>query len=166
MTREEFTALPLAIALGMIWDALVDGDSLRHISAPEMPMAPKYDRKIFCRDGYYWASETTLRDLQYHHRRAAEGVDDERWGEQNRKTAAALDRWIAWRTVSPAETWSGVRGQDDVTAAAPRAKPHIYPRDYTGSGTTAQPRQPAAEPSEDFDSPDGQGFGDGDDLPF
>lgn len=128
MTKEQFTGLPTRIALGILYEGsagiqkLVDAAEM-----PQKPLPPKYDFRLFRKGGFNWASETDLEGLVYWHGRAKESADaGGQYAEKDAKKCAALERWIAYRSWYPHLTWEGQRGDEQVRAAGPRAKPKVY----------------------------------------
>lgn len=142
MDRDEFLALPPAIALRVIFDAL-DEEAVRAIGnagTPTRPKCPKYDQMIFRQGGVQWASETDLDGLRFWHGKALEPPSDPKYVEANKKRAASLERWIAWREWYPDAAWSGERDGKHGVAKRPSAKPTVYPRP-DGNGRPAAPPQ-------------------------
>lgn len=137
MTKDEFCALPIKTALGLLWDYCRLDEELAAMPAPTPPppprssaSAPRYDRRIPRKDGVTYASEYDLEGLRYWHGRASAGaVVSGPYQEADRKQAEALAYWITYREAEPAAVWTGLRGDDVVTAAAPSNKPTVYPRD-------------------------------------
>ena len=158
MNRAEFIALPAPLALRLVWDVIED--QLEGLEAPKPPRSPKYDRKIYRKGGFQWASETDLESLNYWRGLAAKSADNGgEYAEKDAKQRDALDRWIEWRLCFPSETWRGTRGDDEVRADPPSGKPEV--REHTrraGGGSSAA-------------TPSGGGFhanndDDDDDIPF
>ncbi len=143
MDRAEFTVLPVGVALGLLFDA---NPALAKAQAPELVKAPRYDGRIFKKGGFQWMSEMLAADLRWWRERKTESANgDGKYAESDRKSCAALDKWIAWREQSPNETWSGTRGDDNVTAAPPSKFPAIH--ENTG-------RRPPPPPADDMPPPD------------
>lgn len=123
MTREEWTSLPLKIALGLIYDV---STHVRNMPMPEVPRPPRYDGRLSKKGGYVWMSEMTLESLIWWHTKKAESAEaGTEFSERDGKVANTLAKWIEWRSVSPAEVWSGTRGEDRATAAAPSREPEL-----------------------------------------
>jgi len=159
MNRDDFTRLPAAIALGLVWDHLELERHLGGVEAPKPPRPPKYDQRIYRKDGLQYASETDLDGLTWWHARYAEsGMGGGQYAEKDAKNAERLAYWVAWRTVEPTKQWSGTRDDREVTAQAPSHKPTLYPKD----GPRPAPKQPKHR-TEDWpdDPPDAA-----EDLPF
>jgi hypothetical protein len=149
MTRDEFLALPPAVGLRVLFDAL-DEDTARVIASLDkikLPLPPKYDQMIFRQGGVMWASETDIEGLRFWHRKSTDGQGDPKWAEQNKKRADSLARWIAWRECFPDAVWSGERDRAAVVAKAPSSKPMVYAR--SGNGQRQAP--PPPPPPEDID---------------
>lgn len=137
MNKEEFCSLPPAVALAALWTALLNSGSastvvmeLERTPKPQVPRPPRFDRRIYQRKGYQWASEMDLRGLQFWQGRYAEGAAREgnQYAEKDAKSVKELGYWIAWRRVEPNAVWSGERDREQVTASAPHAKPFVYER--------------------------------------
>jgi hypothetical protein len=153
MTRDEFTALPASMALGLLWDVAKLGDRLANVEAPKVPRPPKFDSAIYRRDGVQWASETDVEGLTFWRDKKRQSTDP-KYAEKDAKAAKALDYWIQWRRVEPFTPWTGERNRESVTALPPCGKPNVYPRQ---GGPTA----PKIEtPAPDFDGGDGTGTDD------
>lgn len=126
MDRDEFTALPLAIALGLVWD--IAGPKLKAMPAPKLPLPPKYDGRQSKDGGFCWFSEMALADLEYWRDKNAKGAaDGGQYADSNRKKAEVLGKWVEWRRVYPGAQWRGVRGDDKApsTAARPSRDPTV-----------------------------------------
>ena len=163
MNRQDFTSLPLSLALGAIWDALHEhGDAgmiLDDMPAPKRAGSPKYDSAIYRREGVTYASEYDAEGLRFWQRRAADSAaGGGQYAEQDAKQAKALGFWIAWREQNPGAVWSGERNREQVTAAAPSAKPTVYPR----NGGATKPAAPSGGGYSDAD----YGADDDSDIPF
>jgi hypothetical protein len=157
VTREEFLELPPAVALRVLFDAL-DEDTTRaiaHMEKIKLPLPPKYDAMIYRQGGIMWASETALEGLLYWRDKYLAN-NDPKYAEKDRKRAATLDRWIAWRECYPDAVWGGERNEQPVTARPPSKKPTVYPR--TGGNGGGQRRE-APPPQDDDIDPDS-------DVPF
>lgn len=126
MTKEQFTALPAAMALGILWDVAKLGERLANVEAPKVPFSPKYDARIYRKDGFQWASETNLESLRFWHgKMAASAAGNGEYAAKDAKRAETLERWIKWRECFPDSIWSGERDETRVTAAAPSGKPEL-----------------------------------------
>ncbi len=160
MTREDFLSLPPTVALRILFDALDEETSAAVLCAelPKRPLPPKYDYTIYRQGGVQFASETAAEDLRFWHDRAAKSAaGNGDYAARDKKNAELLARWIAWREWYPDAAWSGTRGERDVVAALPSAKPAIY-QSQRRNGATATPRPSAPQRSDDID-PDA-------DIPF
>jgi len=176
MNRAEFLSLPPGVALRILFDALDEDtvDAIERTEMPEIPRSPKYDYMIYRQGGVQWASETDLRGLTWWRDRAqASAAEGGKWAEKDAKNAEALNRWIAYREFYPDAPWSGERNREPVVAAAPTAKPRVYPR--AGGGAPRQPPKQQEVPAEDyFGTGGGKGYSDADygsngaddDIPF
>lgn len=139
MTREQFCALPLSVALGIIHDC-IKMESFGPIEmAPEYraPMAPKFDQKLRTKGGYMWASECSLRELEYQHGFLTRPGKPE-YAEKNAKAAKGVSFWLEWRRAFPSEVWSGERNRVQCTAAPPRGKPQVHPWEDRDAPAPAQ----------------------------
>lgn len=155
MNREEFLALPHALQIRVLFDALDEGAArfIRELEPVKPPRPPKYDQMIFRSGGVMWASECDLEGLRFWHKRSVDGLNDPKYGDNNRKRAEALARFIAWRECYPDAAWSGERDRNAVVARVPSSKPTVYARNGGG------PARPPAPPPEDDINPDSE-------LPF
>lgn len=153
MTRDEWCALPLPLALAIIYDAApavlaqaIDGEA-----AARIPQAPKYDDVINRKGGITWASEYDAEGLRYwRDEKRKSGEAGGEWAEKDAKTAKSLGYWLEWRSMFPAAIWSGKRFGQPATAAAPSGKPTIYPRE-TRIGAESASRVPAPSLDDDGD---------------
>jgi hypothetical protein len=126
VTREEFIALPPAVALGILWDRFGFAERLRDVAAPKLPYPPRYDARIYRKGGFQWASETDLEGLRFWHARYVEGAEKGgQWAAKDKKRADELARWIAWREAFATECWRGTRDNAEIVAASPSRKPEI-----------------------------------------
>ena len=160
MNRAEFTGLPVALALGLLWDALeTEGRAwLEAQEAPKPARPPKFDQILYRKEGIMWASECDAEGLRWWHKRAAESAESgSQYAEKDAKLAKSLGFWIAYREQNPTAIWSGERNREQVTAKAPQSKPEVYPRD----GQRAAPAAPSS--SGGYSDAD---YGSDDDLPF
>ncbi len=151
MTRDEFASLPPMIALGLIYD--VASARLREMPLPAVPRPPKYDGRVSRGEkGFTWMSEMTQRDLEWWEKAKRENAaKGDRYAEQNLKSASALAKWIEWRRLFPNEAWSGIRGEDRVTALPPQRDP---PLNDWGPRTGAAPKN---QDKSGFGSPEDDG---------
>lgn len=160
MTRDQWTALTLRQALGLLWDHLALGDSLGDVEPPLAPRPPKFDSRINGKDGFVWASEADMSALRRAHARAlASAAKGGEWAEKDAKAAKAYSYWIAWREVEPSTPWHGERNRFEVTARPPSASPAIHK--YPPRGAAAAPATAPAQTTVDFDE-----NGLSDDIPF
>ncbi|MCC6642756.1 MAG: hypothetical protein IT386_16470, partial [Deltaproteobacteria bacterium] len=77
MNRQEFTGLPLSLALGLLWDALESRNPCAHLDGAEPPKParpPRFDSAIYRRDGITWASEYDAEGLRYWRDKNAAGA--------------------------------------------------------------------------------------------
>lgn len=127
MTREEFEALPLRTALGVIYDLLAR--DLAHTEAPRVARSPKYDDRYPKKKGLFcWVSEMTLDDMTFWRGKKAESAaSGGEWAEKDAKWVTKFDKWIEWRRLFPNEVWSGTRGESRATAAPPSRDPALHP---------------------------------------
>jgi hypothetical protein len=159
MQREQFTALPLSLALGAIYDAI---PSLASAQAPQLPRAQKYDTRLTRKGGTYcWLSEMSLESLVYWEklkRTSAESGGE--FAEKDRKLATTLAYWVTWRQVFPNDRWHGKRGEESVTADPPSRDPALYEWGPRGGGSRHQteredsPPPAAADEYGDLDTDD------------
>lgn len=142
MTRDEFLSLPPMLALRVLFDA-IDDDTMRALEAmpkPKVPFPPKYDFRIFRKDGFMWASETDLEGLRFWHKRYADSaLKGGQYADKDKKNAAEMERWIAWRECEPSAAWGGERNRERVTAHAPSAKPSVWPSQRGGQRAAPPP---------------------------
>jgi hypothetical protein len=147
--REDFCALPLPIALGVLFDI---AHKLADVPMPDIPRSPKYDGRLSRGSkGYCWMSEMDLESLQWWHAKTTESASrGGQYAEKDAKTAATLGKWIAWRTVAPDATWRGTRGDTAATGQPPSREPQLHqweerPPDARATTSTA----PRTEPDDD-----------------
>lgn len=154
MTREEFSSLPLSIALGLIYDVLKS--RLEGVPKPKLPLPPKYDGRIGRQGGFNWLSEMSLESLVWWHKEKLKGAErNDQHTARNKKTAENISKWIAWRRVFPTEQWMGIRGEEKAVAEFPSKKPELNkwddrktPDAPAGRNGSQQPRQ--ASDDDDF----------------
>lgn len=158
MTKEEFVALPVGLALAALFDATPE---LADVPAPRVPFPPKYDLRLPRKGGYLWASECSLSSLQWWQRhkreRAAEGGQ---YADKDNALADKLDRWITWRMACPTERWSGLQGDGTVTSPAPVERPSVREYERRTEYAKAQDDEPRAIFTGDSDAEEETG------LPF
>lgn len=148
MTPDEFFSLPSGIALRVLFDALPRelSDSVLARAKPEEPRRPKYDAQLHGKAGFAWASETDLGGLHWFRNRSLESAaKGGEWAAKDQKMADNLGRWIAWREWYPDAVWSGIRGEAEVVASAPCAKPKVHPRKANGQRKQSAPAQDDAD---------------------
>lgn len=150
MERSEFTALPVGVALGLLFDA---NPGLARVPAPELTRPPRYDGKLFRKGGFVWMSETELASLKWWREKKQESANSgSQYAARDAKDVATLDKWIAWREQSPTECWSGTRGDESVMAAAPSRSPVL--RENTRRGPAPPPDyEPEPMPADDGEIP-------------
>lgn len=151
MTKEELFGLPPAMALRLIFAELPPDlqECILGQEKPKLPFSPKYDMKIYRKDGFQWASETALDGLQYWHQKATQSAaSGGQYAEKDKKKADNLQRWIAWRECFPDAAWSGERDHDAVTAPTPSSKPMVYAHSARAAASSA------SAPSSDHDNDD------------
>jgi hypothetical protein len=144
MTREELLALPPVLAIMVIYDCL-DEETVAAIKAKEpikAPQQPRFDFALFASNGSTYASECTLKQLDWYIDRAKKSVaENSKYAEQDKKKLEKLAEWRKWRGCNPSVIWVGKRGDDEgVVAAPPSDRPRVYPR-TGGGGGQAPPAQ-------------------------
>jgi hypothetical protein len=151
MTREEFASLPPMLALGLIYD--IAGPKLREMRMPKVPLPPRYDGRLSRGSmGFWWMSEMDLSSLEWWERKKRESAEGGgQYAERNRKGAATLQAWIAWRKLFPSEVWSGTRGEERATAAPPSREPVVRPWPKREGGNDAGKSKTKRGPSPDDD---------------
>lgn len=145
MNKAQFLALPTHEQLGEIWDLLQSRPATTGTPAGAgNGSPPKYDTSISRKGGMVqYASETDLSGLIFWKNRADEPPSDPKYAESNAKQSKALSYWIGYRQANPNAVWMGERNRQQVTAAAPSAKPETYIKGaptsaaYSGSTQTA-----------------------------
>jgi hypothetical protein len=157
VNREEFTGLPLRLALGVIWDAIGAG-RFEMLPIVQVPRPPKYDGRLTRKGGFWWLSEMDLNSLQFWCAKKKEGAaSGSQWAEKDGKLAATMSKWIEWRTLFPNDVWSGVRGDDRATAAAPSREPAL--RQWDDNGSRRQNNAPPPSADDDGRATDEDEFG-------
>lgn len=136
MTRAELLALPPVLALMVIYDCL-DEATVAAITAKDpivAPQQPRFDFALYGSGGSSYASECTLKQLDWHIDRAKKSVaDGGQWAEKDAKKLEKLGEWRRWRGCNPAAIWVGKRGDEEaVVAAPPSDRPRVYPRENQG----------------------------------
>jgi hypothetical protein len=144
MTKDEWLALSDSARWGIMFNLAhvklsampaPTGTATRPEAPPaarsEVPDAqvrpPRFDVRIPRRDGYQWASETLLESLEWWHSRKLErAAEGGHYADKDRKLAAELERFIEWRRVAAGARWSGVRGEQSITAQPPTRDPEIH----------------------------------------
>lgn len=150
MDRATFAALPVGVALGLLFDA---NPGLAAMQAPELVKPPRYDRRVYRKGGFVWASEMLCADLIWWREKKRESAaSGSQYAEKDAKEAEALSKFVAWREQSPSEPWSGTRGNEDVTAAPPSKFPRL--NENTGRRNAPPPDEIPADGT------------DGDGIPF
>jgi hypothetical protein len=144
MDKSTFTTLPLALALAALYDAV---PALASAPTVQAPQSPKFDQRIRVKNGYCYASECSVDQLQYHIGRAA--GSDARYEERDAKLRKSLGFFVTWRSANPSECWRGERFHELVTAKPPSSRPDVH---------EWEPKAPVA--AIDLDEPDTS------DLPF
>lgn len=129
MTRDEFLALPVGIALGVIYDQMPQ--RMASVPAPPIPRPPKFDSKLSRKGGFCWMSEMDLNSLRYWHGKKSQGGNPE-FAEKDAKIAKDLAFWIAWRLAEPTSVWRGERFRQPAVANAPSREPTIFPWEKRG----------------------------------
>ena len=142
MTLEELLALPPVLAIKVIYDCL-DEDAVAAIKAKppiKAPQQPRFDFALYTSSGNTYASECTLKQLDWYIERAKKSVaEGGQYAQQNAKQLEKLTEWRRWRGCNPTVIWVGRRGDDEsVVAAPPSDRPRVYPR---AGGTGQQQRQ-------------------------
>jgi hypothetical protein len=143
MTRDELLALPPVLAIKVIYDCL-DPETVKAISEKEpikAPQQPRFDFALYGSGGSSYASECTLKQLDWHIERAKKSVaEGGEWAEKDAKKVGKLAEWRRWRGCNPTVIWVGKRGEDEgVVAAPPSDRPRVYPR--AGNGGQRQQKQ-------------------------
>lgn len=130
MNRAEWTSLPPAVALGLLFDGSQAVQKLvTAADPPRKPLPPKYDLKIYRKAGHVWASETDIEGLRYWHKKACESADGGgQYAEKDAKRRDQLARWVAWREWEPKATWVGTRGDTELRAKSPSSHPELHSR--------------------------------------
>ncbi len=143
MTREEFASLPPKIALEVLYD--IARAKLEPLTRPDVPRAPLYDGRLSRGNkGFTFMSEMLLRDLEWWEKKKSESAESgSQYAEKDRKTAATLRAWIAWRKLFPSELWSGKRDEDRVTAAPPSRDPKLHEWGPRAGGSGKRDEKPS-----------------------
>lgn len=148
MTREQFIQ-----AAGALYDMMAGG-SAPAPAAPGGGSPPRFDTSIARKGGMVqWASECSLRELNYWVSKKSGPSSDPKYAESDAKQLRALQYWVAYRQANPTAVWSGERNRVQITAAPPSDKPQQYPRGVVASApTTPTPSFDDSEPDPDYDS--------------
>lgn len=118
MTKEQCMQLA-----GQLYDQITGG------GATGDARPPKYDTALPAGPGQVvYASECSLKELQYQKSRADKPPSDPKWAEANAKRSKALGFFIAYRQAAPGECWTGQRNRETVTALPPSDRPAKYDR--------------------------------------
>jgi hypothetical protein len=149
MNRDEFTTLPVPLALGVLWD--IAQAKLEMVERPSVPRPPKYDDRFPRKKGSYcWVSEMTFDSLEFWRKKKAEGAAaGNEWSEKDAKWVAKFDKWIEWRRLFPYETWSGTRGDDRAVARPPSKDPALHEWGPRSGSTSAPVESSGASPDDD-----------------
>ena len=138
MNKAEFCELPPGIALGIVYDLLQR--EIEGMPKPFVPRPPKFDGKLTRQGGFWWMSEMDLNSLVYWQGKKRESAQSgSQWAEKDQKVADLLSKWIEWRKLFPEQRWSGTRGDDRMTAAAPSREPALNkwpPRNGNGASNS------------------------------
>lgn len=129
MTRDELLSLPASVAIGLIWDASASlQQKLAAVEKPRGPLSPKFDRRIYRKGGFVWASESSLESLTYWLGKKTESAKGGgMYADKDAKDAEQLARWVTYRTWFPSDPWTGTRGNSEgVRAAAPSKSPRLH----------------------------------------
>jgi hypothetical protein len=132
MTLAELLALPPVLAIKVIYDCL-DEETVAAIAAKEpvkAPQQPRFDFALYGSGGNTYASECTLKRLDWHIERAKKSIaSGGEYAARDTKRLAKLTEWRRWRGCNPTVIWVGKRGDDEaVVAAPPSDRPRVYPR--------------------------------------
>lgn len=134
MTRDEFLALPVGVALGVIYDQMPQRMST--VPRPPVPRPPKFDSKLARKGGYCWMSEMDIDSLRFWHGRKSQGGKPE-YADKDAKTVRDLAFWIAWRLAEPLTIWKGERFKVPAVAAPPSREPTVHPWEKRGESAPA-----------------------------
>lgn len=136
MDREEFSGLPLRLALGVIFDLL---PGIANVEKPRAPLPPKFDDRMPKKKGEFcWMSEMTFDDLSWWHGKKQESAKSgSQWAEKDGKMAQKISHWLKWRAAFPTDIWTGERNHVKVTAAPPSRDPKLYSWDDVKRNDTA-----------------------------
>jgi hypothetical protein len=125
MDRDEFSGLPLRLALGVIFDLL---PGIASVEAPKSPFPPKYDDRMPKKGGQFcYMSEMTAEDLAWWYEKTQKSANaGGQYAEKDAKLASKISHWVKWRSVFPGALWSGERNRVKVTAAPPSREPKLH----------------------------------------
>jgi hypothetical protein len=144
MTLKELLALPPVLAIKVIYDCLDEGTiaAIKAKPAIKAPQQPRFDFALYSNGGNTYASECTLKQLDWYIERCNKSIaEGGQYVEQNKKQLEKLSEWRRWRGCNPTVIWCGKRGDDEgVVAAPPSDRPRVYPR-TGGNGGQAPPAQ-------------------------
>jgi hypothetical protein len=142
MTRDEFLSLPANVALGLLLDGSAKlKEIVESTEKPRSPLSPKFDRKVYRKGGFTYASEMSLENLTYWLGKKREGaVGGGQYADKDAKDAEQLDRWVKYRSWFPNDPWTGTRGDSEGVRAAPPSKsPRIHATQPKDQGTYEAP---------------------------
>ncbi len=128
---EQFLALPSAMAMRLMLQAMpaMVTKKILEMEIPQVPRCPKYDFKLWRKDGYYqWGSETQVNSLQFFLERENSNTNPD-YAESSAKKAKALQYWVDFRLVDPMSAVRIIRDKDEVNAEAPQYKPVQHHKD-------------------------------------
>lgn len=117
---------------------------------------PQYDQKIARKGGYQWASETDLEGLQFWCGLKSKPSSNPAYAEKDAAAAKKLSYWVKYREADPYSRWKGVRGDGEVVALQPSAKPPVHSWDVPKTDPAQAPRGDAYEgddPADDGGDP-------------
>lgn len=147
MTREQVMQLA-----GRIYDEMQGGGG-----GTGDGRAPKYDTALPAGSGLVvYASECSLKELQYQKSRADKPPSDPKYADSNAKRSKALGYFIAYRQSAPGECWTGLRNSEVVTAAPPSDRPDKVQRvtsRRSGEDPDYAPGAAQSSPADDDDIP-------------
>lgn len=152
MTKDELLALPPALALSVLVDALGEkvAERLADMKLPKVPRAPRFDAKVNRKGGFMYASEMDLESLiWWKNRFETSAADGGKYASKDAKRADQLAYWIEWRRVCPTERWTGQRNDEVATAAAPSGKPAVHEWEDRGQVPLSPKREADDDGEED-----------------
>lgn len=154
MTPDEFLSLPAPVALRILLEGSAKlKEIVENTEKPRGPLPPKFDRRIYTKKGFWWASECTLENLTFWlNRRRASAESGGEYAERDAKEADQLARWVAYRTWFPNDPWTGTRGNSEgVRAAAPSKSPRIHQTEPREQPMVREREQSRGDAYEDAD---------------